>query len=71
MASATRPDIRRTHSVKAATKSAPSGDSREKLLKDVMREIGVGLEGMSSPDRLRAIAEIHSIAENVRTRQAE
>jgi hypothetical protein len=74
MASATRPRIRGTHSLKTAVKIpaakiSQSGDSREKLLKDVMREIGVGLEGMSPIERTRAIAGIHSIAENVQKRQ--
>jgi hypothetical protein len=35
-----------------------------------MREIGIGLEGMSPTERTRAITDIHSIAENVQKRQA-
>jgi hypothetical protein len=75
MASATAPRIRATDPRKAAIRNPAakiphSGDSREKLLKDVMREIGIGLEGMNPSERTRAIAEIHSIAENVRKRQA-
>ena len=70
MASATRPRIRRTHSLNAPARISQSGDSREKLLKDVMREIGIGLEGMSPTERTRAITDIHSIAENVQKRQA-
>jgi hypothetical protein len=70
MASATRPRIRSTNSLKAPARISPSGDSREKLLKDVMREIGVGLEGMSPTERAHALADIHSIAENVQKHQA-
>lgn len=47
------------------------GDSHEKLLNDVMREISVGLERMPTTKRTRAIAKIHSIAENVRNHQAQ
>jgi hypothetical protein len=48
-----------------------TGDSHEKLLNDVMREVSVGLEKMPATKRTRAIAKIHSIAENVRNRQAQ
>ena len=54
-----------------AVKVAHSGDSRDKLLKDVMREINAGLEGMPPVDRKRAIKDIHAIAENVRQRQVK
>ena len=70
MASATRPILRKTGSMKTAVKVAHSGDSRETLLKDVMREINAGLDGMLPGDRKRAITGIHTIAENVRKRQA-
>ena len=75
MASATAPRIRGTLPLKAAVrisaaKTPQSGDSREELLKDVMCEIGIGLEGMCTSERTHAIAKIHSIAENVRKRQA-
>jgi hypothetical protein len=75
MASATAPRIRGTHPLKAAVRTqaagiSQSGDSREKLLQDVMHEIGIGLDGMNSSERAGAMAEIHSIAENVRKRQA-
>jgi hypothetical protein len=71
MASATRPRIQAAGSLKTAIKVAQSGDSREKLLKDVMREINAGLENMSPLDRKRAVTGIHSIAENVRKRQVK
>jgi hypothetical protein len=75
MASATAPRIQGTAPRKAgvrkpAAQITQSGDSRENLLKDVMHEIGIGLEGMNPSERNSAIAEIHSIAENVRKRQA-
>jgi hypothetical protein len=47
------------------------GDSHDKLLNDVMREVSAGLEKMPATKRSRAIAKIHSIAENVRSRQAQ
>jgi hypothetical protein len=51
--------------------ASQAGDSHGKLLNDVMQEISAGLEGMSASDRTHAIAQIHSIAENVRNRQAQ
>jgi hypothetical protein len=73
MASAARPTIRANRSPKAkrlAATASQSKDSYEKLLNDVMSEVNAGLDKMSSDQRVRAIAEIHTIAENVRTRQA-
>ena len=71
MASVTRPRIQGSRSLKATAKVAQSGDSREKLLKDVMREMNIGLDEMSPTERASAIANIHAIAENIRKRQVE
>ena len=51
--------------------TSQAGDSHEKLLNDVMREVSAGLEKMPATKRTRATAKIHSIAENVRKRQAQ
>ena len=48
-----------------------AGDSHEKLLDDIMHEVSAGLEGMPTIQRTRAIVKIHSIAEDVRNRQAK
>jgi hypothetical protein len=66
MAIATSPIVRKSGSLKAAGNVVRSGDSREKLLKDAMREINVGLDEMTPLDRESAITGIHAIAQTVR-----
>ena len=56
---------------KTGAATSRTGDSHEKLLNDVMREVSVELENMPATKRTRAIAKIHSIAENVRNRQVQ
>jgi hypothetical protein len=46
-------------------------DSREQLLEDVLTEVNANLDRMSADDRSRAVKAIHSIAESVRSRQAQ
>jgi len=53
------------------TTASRSGDSREKLLADLMREADVNLDRMPAAERARALAEIHAIAEGVRKRQEQ
>ncbi len=53
------------------TPALQTGDSYESLLADVMREIDGGLSQMTEADRSGAIAQIHAIAENVRSRQEQ
>jgi hypothetical protein len=75
MATVARPRIREVSS-RTATESASaanasqSGDSREQLISDVLREINAGIDEMPAGERTRAIADIHAIAENVRKRRA-
>jgi hypothetical protein len=71
MASATRPTVEKAGSPRTSLKIVGSDDSREALLKDVVRGINEGIDGMQPVDRKRAIADIHAIAENVRKRQAK
>ncbi len=63
-----------THAIPAqesdATEKPGAADSYDSLLSDVMSEMTVGLAKMSPQDREEAIAEIHTIAKNVRKRQA-
>jgi hypothetical protein len=53
------------------TAKPQSGDSREKLLADVMEEINSGLSKMTPKNRSKAVAEIHAIADGVRQRQGQ
>jgi len=71
MAIATRQKVWKSGSLKTAGKVARSGDSRAKLLKDVMREINAGLDAMTPSDRKSSITGIHAIAETVRQRRAK
>ena len=50
--------------------SEPTSDSYQELLADVMKEIDDGLSMMPEDERIKAVADIHTIAEDVRLRQA-
>jgi hypothetical protein len=71
MAVAEKSKNRNSGPIKTAGKTAHSGDSREKLLKDVMREMNVELDKKSPSERASAIKEIHSIAVSVRQSRAK
>lgn len=63
-----------THAIPARestpTEKPGAADSYESLLADVMSEMTEGLSKMSRQEREEANEEIHTIAENVRKRQA-